>query len=445
MDKRSLLRIVVLFITLQLIGFTAYGALNQSKSNVNTQSEILAAIKDSPEFAKSLYTALEDKGLTTTSSSSQTSGQKGQKGETGTTGETGSVGAQGQKGNSGAPGQSGTNSTTSQSALLPSQTGKAGKILGTDGTDASWTSLPDGAPLKQIIAPRTITTTITADQVKSGPMIKIAPSAGTNEDRPRVVLPNPIDDPSLQGYVVQLFAAPKNGEGSERFGASLGYPSETNAYLDDLYQLMPSTLDFSSTPLTIEYEVNGETKQVTLDQDYSTHPETILTDIFAAALADGTIEIKTDYDAPGNNPTIGGAIVTKASGPQASISIVDTGDGDPLGLIELTAQPGITAYAGYDGKELGVGELNEGNFIGGGYTHTWPDEPYGIEQQSLTLIATEDGWRALKTPYRSEFLAFSPVLNWFLTSEDRNVNHALNTFDEEIFNIRARLDALENP
>lgn len=409
-------------IALQIAGFMVYGAIQGNKPTTSkSDSELIAAIKKDPEFEKMVQAALaENKANSSTGGNETAQGEKGEPGEAGAAGAQGATGATGAAGAQGAAGATGAKGDT-----------------GAPGTGSS-----DFTKLNIISAPRDSVTNVTAAQVKSGLFIGVAPSDGTNDDRPHITLPNPISDPSIRGYLLYLNAEQQTGN-LRRFGASLGYLADIPAVLGDFYSLSPSTLDFASNPVTIVYEVNGVQKQVTINEDYSSRPQDVLTDIFAEALAEDTIEFTPDYDPPGNGVSYGAAFVTKAKGDSASISIVDPGAGDPLGLGTLTATAGYSGYRGYDGGDLGIGELNASNPIGGGYTHTWPDQPYSAAHQSMILIATKDGWRSLKTPYRSEFINYSPSNNYFLQSEDKNIGRIIDRFDQEIFNIRQRLDDIE--
>lgn len=412
MNKRAI-AVVIGLIALQIAGFAIYGAMQgTNQKTAKTDSQLIESIKNDPEFSKMVQEALAQKQTTAEAAAPAASDEKGDKGDTGATGATGQKGAAGSSG-------SGQSSVTN--------------------------IVQSGYPrLNLVTAPRDTTTAITAAQIKSGLLINVAPSDGTNEDRPMITLPSPVDDASIQGYIVHLLAEQAPAESAlHRFGASLGYPTGMPATLADFGTLSPSTLNFSGTPLTVVYEINGVQKQAVLNQDYSSQPGNLLVDLFAEALTDESIAFKANYDRPGNGPNYNYAAVTAATGEDASISIIDPGAGDPLDLGSLTAVPGFTAYAGYDGGNLGIGELNDNNPVGSGYTHTWPDQPYGPDQQALIIVATSTGWRSLKTPYRSEFVNFSPTEDWFLTDEDKNMQHIVNTFDEEIFNIRTRLDALE--
>lgn len=425
MNKR-IIGLIFTIATIQILGFVIYGYTQAKPMDSSiAKKEIIASIKSDPEFAKSLQDTIEESLASKNESIPSVDDTDGQdqssagesSSESGAAGATGNTGAQGPAGANGARGSTGA-------------TGTQGPI-----------GLSGNTKLNTITAPRATTTTVTADQIKSGLMIGVAPSNGTNEDRPHIILPNPVDDSSLEGHILQVIAKPAGS--LARMGASIGYPSGAPGYLGDFTTLSPSDINFSDTALTVIYEINGTQKTITLDQDYTSQPQNLISDLFAEALVEDSIQLIGDYNRPGNNPNYGYAAVTTALGTQASISIVDPGDGDPLDLSSLVSTPGFDLYLGFDGAELGTGELNESNPVGGGFTHTWPDQPYGIEQQSLTLIATDTGWRALKTPYRSEFIDFSPTQNWFLTSDDKNLLKIINKFDEEIYDIRARLDALE--
>lgn len=438
----------IVFITIVNLGALVVIATRKDNTKVSnlSASELIDAIKQDPILSKKL-------GDISTSSKSLVLDSKGDKGDAGKDGAVGPRGATGASGTNSnleevlgidLGGTGATSPATAVNNLLPSQSGKAGKLLGTDGSNPSWVNSTNGfVKLNSIVVPRGTTTTITSDQIKAGLMIEVAPSDGTDENRPMMKFPSPVDDPSLTGYIVQIVAQQKYN-GLNRNGASFGYPQKMPAILGDFLATSFTTLDFSITPLDIVYEVNGIEKNVTLNQDYSSHPEDLVADIFAEALLEGTIDIEFSYDVPGNgNPDMALAVVTVEKGDTASVSIVEPGDGDPLGLLSLDAISGFTGYLGYDEAHLGIGELNVDNPIGGGYTHTWPDDPYGIDQQNLSVIATSTGWQSLRTSPRSEFVSFSPTLNWFLDTNDRNLGKILNVFDEEIYNIRSRLDALE--
>lgn len=408
MTKRIVI-IVVAIIVAQAAVFAVFSSRQNSRENASvTKKQLLAIIKDDPEFAQ----AVKDVVVKEEAVSDSAEPPKVDSNDVATTGSTGARGATGQKGDTGASG------------AAPSSSSVA-------------TTYPH---LNSVVAPADATTTITSAQVKSGLLVEVAASEGANASRPKVVLPNPVTDSSIRGYTLQLIAQPSVGE-LDRMGASVGYAADLPGILGDFAALSPSSVDFSGTPLTITYEINGIQKQVTLNQDYSSQLQNIMVDIFAEAIAEGSLELVTNLNPAGNGPNLYYAAVTKSTGDGASISIVDPGPGDPLNLASVSATAGFSAYLGYDGAELGVGELNEANSIGGGFTHSWPDSP-GIDQQNLTLVATANGWFSTKTAYRSEFVTYSPTQNWFLTDQ-KNLLQVLHKFDEEIFNIRARLDVLE--
>lgn len=451
MRKQFIYAILAVLIT-NITGLIIINSSSKNSSNNLDANELVNTIKNDPNLSKQI---IEIASKIETADTQNIKGDQGEKGDKGDKGDTGAQGAKGtttnvstvssdtsvipvNRGGTGA-----SDITTALNNLLPSQVGNSGKFLGTNGSTASWLSSTSNFPkLNTLTAPRGTTTSVTSDQIKSGLLVEVAASDGTNEDRPFITFPSPIDDPSLIGYVTHIVAQQETGN-LNRMGASFGYPISFPASLGDFTALSASSYDFSITPLTIIYEVNGVEKEVTLNEDYTSHPQDLLTDIFAESLLEETIDIAINYDVPGNFPNYTFALTTRQKGDGTSISIVDPGAGDPLDLASLNSNPGFVGYLGYDGTELGVGELNEDNMIGGGYTHTWPDDPYGLDQQTLSVVATSTGWRSLNTALRSEFVSFSPTTNYFLTNDHKNLGLILNVLDEEIFNIRSRLDALE--
>ncbi len=327
--------------------------------------------------------------------------------------------------------------------LLPTMTGNNGKVLGTDGSNASWVSSSGSySQLNTIDAPAGTTTTITPSQIQSGLLIRVNPSDGTNDNRPKIILPNPVTDSSIHNYPVFLIAKQKSGN-LNRMGASIGFASEIPAVLTGFETLIPVTLDFSGTPLTVTFDVNGDPIQSTINQDYTGDPSQIFTDLIAPVLAAGCTVVNNSNVIQDNGASALVAVVTNSTGPSATLSVTDPGMGDPLGLNALNGWPGANFYLGYDSGNLGTGELNIDINPAYNFTHTWPDDPYGIEQQSLIIIAQSTGWQALKVPYRAEFVSYAPLGTHFLPAGSTNVGKTLSDFDEEIANIRSRLDALE--
>ena len=182
-------------------------------------------------------------------------------------------------------------------------------------------------------------------------------------------------------------------------GASVFYEEDQAAYLGDIYESMfVNSYPYNLAGKTIVLNVNG-TNRTFIGEDFGGDNVA-----FGLAFLDaiGDVEFAQLVTPFLAGVTYALALRTTATGDGATITVVDPGAGDPLGLGAATITQGETA------TRIGWHRSTEGT--GNGNTHTWPDAA-ALPNKRFTLLGAETEMVLVEAYQRNEYTnaSFIPI------------------------------------